>query len=67
MCGGGSSTQPAPRKVEIPTVDAGPNVITSEIIEGPDRVEPATPSTNNNDTSISTSSMTGLNIPMTGY
>lgn len=62
MCGGGSSSQPAPRKVEIPEVPAGPTVITSEIIEGPDRVEPAGSS---NNTNITTSSNTGLNIP--GY
>ena len=62
MCmGGGGSSQPAPRKVEIPEVPAGPTVITSEIIEGPDRVEPAGSSNNNNN--ITTSSNTGLNIP----
>ena len=60
MCGGGGSSQPAPRKVEIPEVPAGPTVITSEIIEGPDRVEPAGSS---NKTSITTSPNTGLNIP----
>ena len=59
MCmGGGSSSQPAPRKVEIPEVPAGPTVITSEILEGPNYIEPAGSST-----STTTSSSTGLNIP----
>lgn len=61
MCGGGGSSQTAAQTVEIPEAVAGPTVITSEIVEGPDRIEPA--GSSNNNTSISTSSNTGLNIP----
>lgn len=66
MCfGGGSKSSPAPVPApQVPPAPDGPNVISSEIVSGPDKIDPAPSNAQPaQPSSTTTSTTTGLSIP----